>query len=88
MHNNLKEEFAEIVYDKFLDIKELLDDMPNERAIEAMLYILISMAITYEGEVELHSSDFSSEKHLNALSLVEEWIDAAYQLVQDANKIH
>ena len=81
MHNNHKEEFAEMVHDKFLDIKELLDDMPSSRAVEVMLFILISMAMAQEGEVELHSSDFSSEKHLNALHLVEVWINETYQLI-------
>ena len=41
MYNKVKKEYSELVYDKFLDIKELLDDMPPERAIETMLFILI-----------------------------------------------
>jgi hypothetical protein len=88
MHNKLKKEYSELVHDKFLDIKELLDDMPTDRAIEAMLFILISMAMTHEGEFELDSSDFSSETHLNALHLVETWINETFQLIQDANRIH
>jgi len=88
MYSNHNNGDIKRVEDQLLRIRDLLDDMSSTESTEVLIYILISAAMGHETNAELHSSDFSSETHLNALHLVETWINETFQLIQDANRIH
>ena len=88
MQNFKQESDFEKIQNQLLRIRDMLDDMSPIESTEVLIYILISAAMSHETNAELHSSDFSSETHLNALHLVETWINETFQLIQDANRIH